>query len=123
MDKTLKRMATMHRIQTAGLELFYANGYYATSVDDILKKLSLSKGAFYYHFESKEDFFVQIIQNLLSRKVYSSLIEPIEGFNNPLQSITSCFDEARKPPFTMKWTSVACSTISFQNFVVKMKPS
>ncbi|KAA2219236.1 MULTISPECIES: TetR/AcrR family transcriptional regulator [Maribacter] len=94
MDKTLKRMATMHRMQTAGLELFYANGYYATSVDDILNKLSLSKGAFYYHFESKEDFFVQIIQNLLSRKVYSCLIEPIEGFSNPLQSINSCFEEA-----------------------------
>ena len=87
-------MATMQRMQTTGLELFYANGYYNTSVDDILKKLELSKGAFYYHFDSKEDFFVQIIQNLLARKVYSSLIEPIEGHENPLILITNCFDEA-----------------------------
>ena len=50
-------MATMQRMQTTGLELFYAKGYYNTSVDDILKKLELSKGAFYYHFDSKEDFF------------------------------------------------------------------
>ena len=84
----------MQRMQTTGLELFYANGYYNTSVDDILKKLELSKGAFYYHFDSKEDFFVQIIQNLLARKVYSSLIEPIEGHENPLTLITNCFDEA-----------------------------
>mgnify|MGYP003637133092 FL=1 len=84
----------MQRMQTTGLELFYANGYYNTSVDDILKKLELSKGAFYYHFDSKEDFFVQIIQNLLARKVYSSLIEPIEGHENPLILITNCFDEA-----------------------------
>tara|TARA_R110002074_G_scaffold178220_4_gene341757 strand:+ start:2478 stop:3095 length:618 start_codon:yes stop_codon:yes gene_type:complete len=94
MNKNLKRMATMQRMQTTGLELFYANGYYNTSVDDILKKLELSKGAFYYHFDSKEDFFVQIIQNLLARKVYSSLIEPIEGHENPLILITNCFDEA-----------------------------
>lgn len=87
-------MATMHRMQTAGLELFYANGYYATSVDDILKKLSLSKGAFYYHFASKEDFFIQIIQNLLARKIYSVLIEPIEGHDNPLEQIVDCFEEA-----------------------------
>tara|TARA_R110002050_G_scaffold290402_1_gene444080 strand:- start:1329 stop:1925 length:597 start_codon:yes stop_codon:yes gene_type:complete len=87
-------MATMQRMQTTGLELFYAKGYYNTSVDDILKKLELSKGAFYYHFDSKEDFFVQIIQNLLARKVYSSLIEPIEGHENPLNLITNCFDEA-----------------------------
>lgn len=87
-------MATMQRIQITGLELFYAKGYYNTSVDDILKKLELSKGAFYYHFDSKEDFFVQIIQNLLARKVYSSLIEPIEGHENPLNLIMNCFDEA-----------------------------
>jgi len=86
-------MATMHRMQVTGLELFYSKGYYDTSVDDILKKLELSKGAFYYHFESKEDFFVQIIQNLMARKVYSTLIEPLEGHDNPLVLITKCFDD------------------------------
>ncbi|MFC3974546.1 MULTISPECIES: TetR/AcrR family transcriptional regulator [Maribacter] len=94
MNKSLKRMATMHRIQVTGLQLFYSKGYYNTSVDDILKELNLSKGAFYYHFESKEDFFVQIIQNLMARKVYSTLIEPLEGHENPLNLITACFDNA-----------------------------
>ena len=79
MDKNLKRMATMHRMQVKGLELFYSQGYYNTSVDDILKSLSLSKGAFYHHFQSKEDFFISIIQNLIVQKVYSMLIEPVEG--------------------------------------------
>ena len=87
-------MATMQRMQVKGLELFYSKGYYNTSVDDILKELELSKGAFYYHFDSKEDFFVQIIQNLMARKVYSTLIEPLEGHENPLTLITKCFDDA-----------------------------
>ena len=94
MNKSLKRMATMQRMQVKGLELFYSKGYFNTSVDDILKELELSKGAFYYHFESKEDFFIQIIQNLLARKVYSTLIEPLEGHENPLTLITNCFDNA-----------------------------
>ncbi|WP_394747981.1 TetR/AcrR family transcriptional regulator [Spongiimicrobium salis] len=94
MEKTLKRMATMQRMQVTGLYLFYEKGYYNTSVDDILKELSLSKGAFYYHFDSKEDFFIQIIQNLLVRKVYNILIEPIEGHENTLDSLTKCFDNA-----------------------------
>ena len=94
MDKNLKRMATMQRMQVTGLELFYKKGYYNTSVDDILKELSLSKGAFYYHFDSKEDFFTQIIENLLVRKVYSMLIEPIEGHDNALELITNCFENA-----------------------------
>ncbi len=87
-------MATMHRIQVTGLQLFYTKGYYNTSIDDILKELNLSKGAFYYHFESKEDFFVQIIQNLMARKIYSTLIEPLEGHDSPLTLITACFDNA-----------------------------
>ncbi|MGB5461159.1 MAG: TetR/AcrR family transcriptional regulator [Eudoraea sp.] len=94
MDKNLKRMATMHRMQVTGLELFYKNGYYNTSIDDILKSLSLSKGAFYYHFQSKEDFFVSIVQNLIVRKVYSMLIEPIEGRENPFLVIEKCFENA-----------------------------
>ncbi|MCK0144088.1 TetR/AcrR family transcriptional regulator [Arenibacter sp. F26102] len=94
MDKQLKRMATMQRIQTTGLEIFYQKGYHNTSIDDILKELSLSKGAFYYHFQSKEEFFISIVQNLLFRKVYSSLIEPIEGEEDPLNKIAACFDNA-----------------------------
>ena len=35
-------------------KLFYAKGYEATSVQDILDVLSTSKGSFYHHFESKE---------------------------------------------------------------------
>ncbi|WP_298505503.1 TetR/AcrR family transcriptional regulator [uncultured Maribacter sp.] len=94
MSTSLKRMATMQRMQVTGLELFYTKGYYNTSVDDILKELSLSKGAFYYHFESKEDFFIQIIEGLLVRKAYGMLIEPIESYDNPLEKITNCFDNA-----------------------------
>lgn len=89
-------MATVHRMQVKGLELFYQKGYFNTSLDDILKALELSKGAFYYHFQSKEDFMVSIVQNLLFRKVYSLLIEPIEGKENPFRTIESCLDNALK---------------------------
>ena len=94
MEKNLKRIATMHKMQVTGLELFYKNGFYNTSIDDILKELNLSKGAFYYHFKSKEDFFISILENLVVRKVYSMLIEPIEGHDNPLDLITNCLEEA-----------------------------
>ncbi|MGB5378364.1 TetR/AcrR family transcriptional regulator [Muriicola sp.] len=96
MDQNLKRMATMHRMQVTGLELFYKNGFYNTSVDDILKELSLSKGAFYYHFQSKEDFFISIVQNLIVRKVYNMMIEPIEGKEDPFKTLELCFENAMR---------------------------
>lgn len=93
MANQIKRLATMNRIQATGLELFYQRGYYNTSIDDILKKLSLSKGAFYYHFQSKEEFFISIVQTLLIRKVYSQLIAPLEGKENPVNTIIECFEQ------------------------------
>ena len=41
------------RILDVAEELFYQKGYEATSVQDILDVLSLSKGGFYHHFDSK----------------------------------------------------------------------
>lgn len=94
MEKNLKSRATISRMQQKGLELFYQKGYYKTSLDDILKALELSKGAFYYHFQSKEDFMISIVQHLLFRKVYSMLIEPIEGKEDPFQHIEFCLENA-----------------------------
>jgi AcrR family transcriptional regulator len=94
MTKNLQRIATMHRMQVKGLELFYKQGYFNTSIDDILKSLELSKGAFYHHFKSKEDFFINIIQNLITQKVYGMLIEPLEEESEPLTAICNCFENA-----------------------------
>ena len=94
MDKSLKSRATIQRMQVKGLELFYQKGYFNTPLDDILKALGLSKGAFYYHFQSKEDFMISIVQNLLFRKVYTMLIEPLEGREDPFRTIENCLENA-----------------------------
>jgi len=39
----------------AALQLFYEKGYEKTSVNDIIEKVGVSKGAFYYYFKSKEE--------------------------------------------------------------------
>lgn len=41
-------------------ELFCAKGYENTSIQDILDQLSLSKGCFYHHFESKGELLEEI---------------------------------------------------------------
>jgi len=97
MELTLKRRETMHRLCGKGLEIFNAKGYYNTSLDDILKELSLSKGAFYHHFKSKEDYFINIVQNLIVQKVYALLIEPLDTHENPLPVIVESLENALEP--------------------------
>ncbi|MEM7486704.1 MAG: TetR/AcrR family transcriptional regulator [Bacteroidota bacterium] len=97
MQKNLKRRETMHRLCSKGLEVFHEKGYYHTSLDDILKELDLSKGAFYHHFKSKEDFFVHIVQNLIVQKVYALLVEPLNTQKNPLPVILESLENALEP--------------------------
>ncbi|MEX0312853.1 MAG: TetR/AcrR family transcriptional regulator [Allomuricauda sp.] len=97
MERNLKRRETMHRLHTMGLELFHAKGYYNTSLDDILTELDLSKGAFYHHFKSKEDYFISIIQNLIVQKVYALLVEPLNEQENPLHAILDSMEKALEP--------------------------
>ncbi len=87
----------MHRLCGKGLEIFHAKGYYNTSLDDILKELSLSKGAFYHHFKSKEDYFINIVQSLIVQKVYALLIEPLNTNENPLPVIIESLENALDP--------------------------
>ncbi|MET3960861.1 AcrR family transcriptional regulator [Marmoricola sp. OAE513] len=53
---------TRDRILDVALELFTENGYDGTSMREIAERLSITKPALYYHFDSKED----IVRTLLA---------------------------------------------------------
>ena len=55
---------TKTRIVHAALELFAQNGYLGASMSDIAKQLSITKGALYKHFASKQEILDQIIQKM-----------------------------------------------------------
>ena len=56
---------TRSKILHIALELFSKNGYDATGVAEICKRAKVSKGAFYYHFPSKQDLFLALMTDWL----------------------------------------------------------
>lgn len=52
----------LHILEIARSE-FAARGYYATSMDSIVRLTGLSKGAIYWHFRSKHDLFKAVLEN------------------------------------------------------------
>ena len=56
--------ATRARLVELGIERFPLKGYSATSVRDLLRDSGLAIGAFYYHFASKDDYFLAILDQL-----------------------------------------------------------
>lgn len=54
---------TIKKLMDAGIALFAKYGYSNTSVDQIVKKAGMSKGAFYAHFPTKEAFLMKVLQD------------------------------------------------------------
>jgi TetR/AcrR family transcriptional repressor of nem operon len=54
-------MSSREKILDVSLDLFYRNGYQATSVDEIIAQAKVSKSNFYYHFKSKEDLGLEVL--------------------------------------------------------------
>lgn len=55
------------QIVEAAYELFGERGYHAINVADIARRVGMSHGTFYRHFESKFDVFQHIIGDVLAR--------------------------------------------------------
>jgi len=62
-NDVLGQTDTRDQLIHAALVLFDTNGYPRTSVEDIVAKAKVTKGAFYHHFGSKEEV-LEIIHNV-----------------------------------------------------------
>jgi AcrR family transcriptional regulator len=82
-----KAEATRHTILQKAFELIYVKGYKTTSIDDILATTDVTKGAFYYHFKSKDEMGLAIIEEILKPTLTSSLIEPLQKEQDPLDAV------------------------------------
>ncbi|MFB6453896.1 TetR family transcriptional regulator [Chitinophaga sp. Hz27] len=82
-----KAEATRLEILRKAFELIYVKGYQASSIDDILAKTQVTKGAFYYHFKNKEQMGMAIINDLLKPTFSQTFIQPFMQEPNPLLAI------------------------------------
>ncbi len=74
-------------ILRTAFDLVYANGYQLTSVDDIIAKTHVTKGAFYYHFRSKDAMGLAMIKEVMYPGMRQALIEPLMHGKDPVHEI------------------------------------
>lgn len=82
-----KAEATRLMILQKAFELIYAKGYQATSIDEIIATTQVTKGAFYYHFKTKDEMGLAIINEILKPTLTDSFIKPLRNVENPLDGI------------------------------------
>jgi len=82
-----KAAVTRLAILQKAFELIYVKGYLTTSIDDIIATTQVTKGAFYYHFKTKDEMGIAIINEILKPTLTSSFIGPLQSEQNPLDAI------------------------------------
>ncbi|MGP4038868.1 TetR/AcrR family transcriptional regulator [Gracilibacillus sp. D59] len=81
MDTKKKRMIEV------SLKLFSEKGFHSTSIQEIADQSDVSKGAFYLHFESKDDLLVEIYK-YYTETVLEKLTKMQHDTSNPFDQFT-----------------------------------
>jgi AcrR family transcriptional regulator len=62
MDRFEQRKLTRAKLIDAALRLFSTSGYEHATVDDISQAAGYSKGAYYFHFSTKDDILLELLR-------------------------------------------------------------
>ncbi|MHB8170195.1 MAG: TetR/AcrR family transcriptional regulator [Thermincolia bacterium] len=61
--KNIKKGDSKRSLLDAAYIIFSRNGYEKATIDDIAKEAGYTKGAFYWHFSSKEQLFLKLVDH------------------------------------------------------------
>jgi AcrR family transcriptional regulator len=81
-----KGQATRTRILDAAGELFAKAGYQDTSIEAVLDKSGISRGALYHHFRDKEELFVAVLEAVEAR-IADATVKASRGIADPVGAL------------------------------------
>jgi AcrR family transcriptional regulator len=93
--KTPKRRATRLRdsertrerlLQAASREI-YRSGFQSASLDTILEVAGVTKGALYYHFDSKEALGHAVVDEVIAPDVGGKWVRPLQSGKDPIDAL------------------------------------
>lgn len=82
-----KASVTRHTILEKAFEIIYTKGYQTTSIDEIIATTKVTKGAFFYHFKTKDEMGLAIINEIVKPIMQDAFIKPLQATKNPIKEI------------------------------------
>lgn len=86
---------TREALLRCGIEVLSQQGFTATGIDSVLKRVNVPKGSFYHYFDSKEAFGQAVLERYASRfarKLDRLLLNEVEL---PLQRVRNFVEDAK----------------------------
>lgn len=99
---------TRDKILAKSRELIFENGFAGTSIDLILERTQLTKGAFFYHFKTKADLALEVVNefantdlqelDLALEQTETYVEDPRERLLQFIQRFIDMFSGVEEPP-------------------------
>src|SRR5262249_36770443 len=87
MSRRIERgQATRQRLLATAARLFAERGYEATSIEEMLQELQVSRGALYHHFDSKEALFEAVLHDI-EAEVAEATVVASRGARDPAAAL------------------------------------
>ena len=87
---------TKLQLLEAGIDIMIEKGYNNTGIMEVLQRTGVPKGSFYYYFDSKEEFGLQIINYFNDNYVIKKRVPLEDKTVSPIQRLRTYCDEARR---------------------------
>lgn len=87
MARTRNLEKTRKEILDAAFWEVFTRGFQGVSVDEIVAKTSLTKGAFYHQFKTKLDLGYALVEEVIQPMIEDRWIKPLDTYENPLEGI------------------------------------
>ena len=73
------------------MRVFWAKGYEATSISDLVEAMRINKGSLYNAFGSKKELFTRALLRY-DRENRRAVVKQLEAMDDPVRAITTLFD-------------------------------
>jgi len=90
-----KNPDTRYRILNAAINIFSQKGYHDTRVDEIVEAAETSKGGVYFHFPSKQDIFLGLVDefaDLLEHRILEAIALEDNGIQRVDAALSTCLE-------------------------------
>jgi AcrR family transcriptional regulator len=84
---------TREGLLQAGFDEIYRHGFGSARIDRILDRTSVTKGAFYHHFQTKRALGEAIVDELIFGRIYEAWIRPIDEAEDPIAALVRLMEE------------------------------
>jgi TetR/AcrR family transcriptional repressor of nem operon len=89
---------TRERLLQAASREIYRSGFQSASVDTILAVAGVTKGALYYHFDSKEALGHAVIDEVIATCVRGKWVRPLQNGTDPIDALIGAVQGIRVRP-------------------------